>query len=167
MNLSLNLSPVLASSVSSTVLPALQGAWSHVIGDIASIPWVALVSVAGGFLVAIVVGTSAIVFGLKHSQRQQELWHETARLALEKGQPLPPMPEGMKPASKPEARSDDLRAGLILIGVGGGIYLFFTAMNLYFLRFAGAIPGLIGVALLLYGIASLAFGGKNDSTPRT
>jgi hypothetical protein len=136
-------------------------------GDIANMPWVAIVAVGGGLVVAVVVGTVAIIFGLKHSQRQQELWHETARLALEKGQPLPPMPEGMKANTKPESRSDDLRSGLILIGVGGGLYLFFIAMNLNFLRFVGAIPGFIGIALLLYAIASQAFGGKDDSTPRT
>ncbi|HVU17635.1 MAG TPA: DUF6249 domain-containing protein [Candidatus Didemnitutus sp.] len=135
--------------------------------DIANIPWVAIVAVGGGILVALVVGTTAIVFGIKHSQRQQELWHETARIALEKGQPLPPMPDGMKAETKPEARSNDFRSGLILIGVGGGLYFFFEAMNLPFLRFVGAIPGFIGVALLLFALGGLAFGGKDDSTPRS
>lgn len=135
--------------------------------DVANIPWVALIAIIGGLFVISLVGTVAIIFGLKHSQRQQELWHETARIALEKGQPLPPLPEAMMVETKPESRSNDVRAGLVLIGVGGGLYLFFVAMNLHFLRFVGAIPGFIGVALLLFALGGMIFGSRNDSTPRS
>jgi hypothetical protein len=38
---------------------------------------------------------------------------------------------------------------LVLIGVGAGIYLFFTSVGAAEARFLGAIPGFIGVALLL------------------
>jgi hypothetical protein len=96
--------------------------------------------------------TAAIIhLGLKFVQRREELWHETARVALEKGQPVPgPHPEAERSQSADEERRNDFRAGLILIGVGAGLYLFFDALGTYPLRFVGAIPGFIGVALLLH-----------------
>ena len=161
----MNPAHLLSLAQPSPLLADLQH-WS-LFGEISSIPWIPVIAIGGGLFVVALVGTVSVIFGIRHSQRQHELWHETARVALEKGQPLPPLPEGMKPESKPESRSNDFRSGLILLGVGGGLYVFFVAMNLHFLRFVGAIPGFIGVALLLFGLGSLAFGDKNDPTPRT
>ena len=57
-----------------------------------------------------------------------------------------------------------MRAGLILIAVGGGLYLFLNALVGRALGLVGAIPGFIGVALLLYATLSLLFNRK-DAPP--
>ena len=86
--------------------------------------------------------------------KRQQLWHETARLALEKGQPLPPdalsydrcggsWRYGFGPMG-------ELRRGLILIAVAGGLYLGLQGDS----RAWAALPGLIGVANLLFALFS-------------
>ena len=50
-----------------------------------SIPVVAII---GGLSLAAII----IVSGLFFQHRKRLMWHETARIALEKGQPLPPVP---------------------------------------------------------------------------
>ncbi|MFI5335728.1 MAG: hypothetical protein ACHQ5A_03035, partial [Opitutales bacterium] len=85
---------------------------------------IALAAIAGTFLAAILIP----VFALYFQHRKRQLWHETARVALEKGQPMPPMPEesGLSKEEFHEAiqhsrgGKNDLRSGLILIGVGAG-----------------------------------------------
>lgn len=118
--------------------------------------WVAIAAILGGITLTSVI----IVFGLKFALRRQELWHETARVALEKGQPLPPMPGDMNETEHPEQNSD-IRTGLIMIAVGAGLYLFFLSLFDGWLKYVGAIPGFIGVALLLYGLLS----GLNRKNP--
>lgn len=97
-----------------------------------------------------VMGLAGMYF---HHQRQR-LWHETARVALERGQPVPPQ-SGDEPSDHAHGRGEgnDVRAGLILIAVGFGLFLFFSGMRARELAFIGAIPGLIGAALLLYGLS--------------
>ena len=41
----------------------------------------------------------AIIGGFISAYRRQKLWHETARIALERGQPLPPLSDEDKPKS--------------------------------------------------------------------
>ena len=81
----------------------------------------------------------AIVLYFRSRHQRDKLWHETARLALEKGQPLPPLPhsdEDLKnvppPGANPEEwwgwkrerrRQRDLRRGLILLAVGVALLL--------------------------------------------
>ena len=60
---------------------------SLLIAEISGAQWIAIAAILGGLTFTILL----IVFGLKFVQRRQELWHETARVALEKGQPLPPL----------------------------------------------------------------------------
>jgi hypothetical protein len=117
---------------------------------------IAVICVIGGLLIALTLPIAAIYF---HNCRQK-LWHETARLALEKGQPLPALPD-TPPSGKSPA--NDIRTGLILIAVGAGLIVFF-----YFswLRYLGAIPGCIGLALLLYGVFSRRSGRNNPPTDR-
>jgi hypothetical protein len=129
-----------------------------------------LAEVSGGHLIAIaaILGgltftTLLIVFGLKYIQRRQELWHETARIALEKGQPLPPLPRDMQPA-KEDPKNTDVRIGLVMIATGAGLYLFFETF-IPPLRFIAAIPGFIGAVLLLYGLFG-AFGRKDKPANR-
>lgn len=132
------------------------------LASLESLPWIAIIAVGGGMLIAIVV----IVGGLIIAHHRQKLWHETARLALEKGQALPAQLDEA-PQSQPRQRTDgpgrDLRRGLILIATGAGLYLFLDALVGRALGYVGAIPGFIGVALLLYGMLSAIF--KSKDTP--
>ena len=121
-------------------------------------------------IAAIALGGVIAVCGMYFHHQQKRLLHDTARLALEKGQPLPPeliaelSDAGHVNAAHRNQPRNDIRVGLILIAVGVGLYLFFGAMSLQSLRFAGAIPGLIGVALLLYGVFASVFSGKDSSS---
>jgi hypothetical protein len=135
---------------------------SH-IADISNLPWPAIIAIAGGMLIAIV----AIVGGLITANRRQAMWHETARIALEKGQPLPRLPEDEEPAPS-ATRSvrdgrNDIRSGLIMMGVGAGLYLFLGKFINDNLGLVGAIPGFIGAALFVFGLISLSF--KDKTTP--
>lgn len=106
--------------------------------------WIPVVAIIFGCSIPIV----AIIYGTKYAKKEQELWHETARIALENGQPVPPNPSGKK--NKP--KRNDIRVGLILIAVGIGLSFTFDAIGISRISTAGGIPGLIGVALLGYGI---------------
>jgi len=158
---------MLAVAHLSSITPALPIAFTlfprALLADISSLPWVAIVAVGGGMLIAIVV----IVGGLIIAHHRQRQWHETARLALEKGQPLPQSlddSDSHKVQGRPEGPGRDLRAGLICIGTGAGLFLFFDALLGRWMAYVGAIPGFIGIALVLYAILDLAFGRKNAST---
>ena len=113
---------------------------------------IGLVLAIAGIVLAGVIVVTALYF----QHQRQKLWHETARVALEKGQPLPPGgPDGHDSLGQPR-RADgrhDLRAGLILLGVGAGLFMFFPRQA----NFIGAIPAFVGVALLIYAaIAAIA-----------
>ncbi len=123
----------------------------QLLADISSIPWVAIVSIVGSFL----MGPVVIFIVFQSMSKRQQLWHETARIALEKGQPLPPMPADVAPPKEEEAKpANDVRNGLILIAVGAGLYIFLDALVGRNLGYVGAIPGFIGVALLLFAIGN-------------
>lgn len=114
-------------------------------------PELIVVVVVLGIFIPIPIVVAALYF--RH--QQQKLWHETARLALEKGQPLPP-----RSAEETGGRSiaHDLRSGLILIGLGIGLY-FFLGRGIAF------IVGFIGVALVLYA-ALIAIFAKDKNPPQ-
>jgi hypothetical protein len=124
-----------------------------------------------GILVPIAVFTfvGAIVISAMYFKHQrQRMWHDTARLALEKGQPLPSMPdEGGQPR-----KASDVKAGLVLIAVGIGLSLFFGLVDssrsggFHSRGFMGAIPALIGVALLLYGFLTGQLSKNQNATDR-
>jgi hypothetical protein len=141
--------------MSSLSLPPL------LLAEISGAQWIAIAAILGGLTFTILL----IFFGLKFVQRRQELWHETARVALEKGQPLPPLPRDMQP-EKHSDENNDLRAGLVMIATGGGLYLFFATF-IPALRFIAAIPGFIGVALLIYGLSKALTGRKDPSADRS
>lgn len=114
------------------------------------------------FALAAVIALTAMYY----HHRREALWHETARVALEKGQKLPPRPgeealrqeqlqkHGATPAT-------DLRAGLVLVATGIGLYLFLGAFLGRGLAFVGAIPFCIGIAMIIYALGSLLFARKN------
>jgi purine-cytosine permease-like protein len=126
-----------------------------------------------GIVFTAVVAIIFISFYFGNQRRQQ--WHETARIALEKGQPIPTQPApkwaDARDANRPGSGRNDIRAGLILIAVGCGLYFGFTTGDLRGVPLIGAyVPGFIGVALLLNGIITAATGPKhgaerNDLTP--
>jgi hypothetical protein len=137
----------------------MTSVFPHFIADLTTLPWVAIIAVGGSLLLTIVV----IIGGLIIAHHRQQLWHETARLALEKGQPLPTEVKETH-ATPPADRGPgaDLRAGLICIGVGVGLFLFFDALIGRGMAYVGAIPGFIGVALVLYAILSRSIAPKSN-----
>lgn len=153
--------PVDAPSGFATVLdPFLATAFSNqeVIG---------LIAIVGGLILGGVIVTTMLYF----QHQKQRLWHETARLAIERGQPLPPYPAtDEERASQPPAgvsydewrrhqRGRGLKGGLILIAVGIGLG-FVSGQNF----FAGAIPALIGVALVINALVERFW--TNDPSDR-
>ncbi len=133
--------------------------------------FIAIVIPLAALVLAGVVTVSAMYF----HHRRRELWHETARIALEKGQPLPPLDpdheEHDHPRSKHRDDNHDVRGGMVLIAVGAGLFLMLGSLGSN-LRFIGAIPGFIGVALLLYALLAALFRRKQpdsdrDPTPRS
>ena len=113
----------------------------------------------------IVIGAVLIAWGYL-DYRATRLWHETARLALEKGQPIPEQAQATAQVRNKLDRhrrkhgGNDLRAGLILLGIGSGIYAALPSNGSSLMLFA-FVPGGVGVALLLSGIVS-AFAGRKD-----
>src|SRR4051812_31365459 len=104
--------------------------------DVRGLEGIIIPSLAFVFASAIII--SAMYF--KHQRRR--MWHDTARLALEKGQPLPAMPND---DGRYRGRRSDVRSGLVLIAVGVGLFLMFGANpDRHGPGFVGAIPGLIG-----------------------
>lgn len=130
-----------------------------------------LVAIIGGLVIGGTIALSAIYF---HHKRNQ-MWHETARLALEKGQPVPPMPLrdeelALRPppgvsfaewqqAKLVESRTHAFRGGLILVAIGIGLHLVLGPGNMI-----GAIPGLIGVALIINALIERFALCRRDAT---
>ena len=113
-----------------------------------------------GAIVIPIVGicfAGMVVFcGMYFQHRRRILWHETARIALEKGQPVPEAsPDAPNsPWQSPAAAAPGARArvyligGLINLGIGAGIAIAF--MNIApVVSYLSAIPACIGVALLI------------------
>jgi hypothetical protein len=98
-------------------------------------------------VVSVVFLTSALIVAtvLYFIHRARELRHATIRLALEKGQPLPPGLLDDGSPSKP--RGNDLSSGVkaIFIGLGLGLFFFFVHRELWPVGF---IPGFVGLGHL-------------------
>lgn len=92
---------------------------------------------------------------------QTKLWHDTARLALEKGLPLPPP---LEPWDRGCSRSSrgfgwwDIRRGLVLLAVGGALYLALPEQQ----KMYALIPTFLGIASLIFGGLALARPDKMD-----
>jgi hypothetical protein len=123
---------------------------------------------AGGMLVGLVM----VAMGAHFRNEEDKRRHETARLAIEKGQPIPVFAELGTP-SYPRAPQQKSWLGLLiggLINVAVGIGLFFMLESIpgaYVARWCGAIPGLVGVALLLSAlIVGLSSRTQSDAGAR-
>ncbi len=101
---------------------------------------------------------AAIVLGpLYLKSRERREMQETVRYALDKGQPLPPeLVEAIaKAAHRPAPAVRDLRMGVILLALAGGVFACFWSLGTMFgeegFGFAAfaAIPGFIGAAFVL------------------
>jgi hypothetical protein len=111
-------------------------------------------------IVSIVFLTSAVVVGtvLYFVHRARELKHQTIRLALEKGQPLPP---GLLADARASRPVNDLARGvkLVFLGVGLSAFFWFSHPHLWS---AGLIPLFIGVGYL---VAHLLTGRARPGSP--
>lgn len=116
------------------------------------------------FLTVMMLPLAGLGFGLvitliTHHFRNQEAirQHETARIALEHGQPVPTFsdPWGAGRRTDPTQEPTKGWAGLLIggfvnIAVGIGLYYMLVSIpGAYVARWAGLIPGLVGVALVL------------------
>lgn len=112
---------------------------------------------------ALVLGGTIAIFAMYFEHRRRALWHETARVALEKGQPLPPseLDHASRQPAGDDGSSNDFRGGLVLIGVGLGLYLCLAELAPA-VRFVSTIPGFIGVALVLHGLLHAMFSRKKS-----
>jgi len=127
-------------------------------------------------MIAVVVPVAGMIFAgamitaaMHFHNKRQEMWHQTARLALEKGQPLPDLPPDAKSwrtadaQSQPQARwRGYLIGGLINIAVGIGLFVALTEVSRPTAYFA-AIPFFIGVALLLAAGIEAMFSRRSDN----
>jgi hypothetical protein len=123
-------------------------------------------SALGGMLIPLAALAMAAVVVIathlaKNAERQR--WHETARIALEKGLPIPSMPnpeDGCESPDRPGAASRQkqmmgfVTAGLINIAVGIGLYIGLAHLpgGAQEVRYFALIPGLVGAALLIVGL---------------
>ncbi len=110
--------------------------------------------------ISLFAAIAAIVFfSLNYKNQRDRMWHETARIALEKGQPIPPR------SDEPAHRDPRLKAlglfiaGTTQLGVGTAMH-FFGRPHLP--AFIGPMIGFSGVALLLSGMLALFLTRKND-----
>jgi hypothetical protein len=101
-------------------------------------------------VLALPVGIVALVLTFRH--RRQKLAHETMRLMIEKGLPVPP--ELINPPPPAKRPTSDLRRGLIWLALGLGLsILFLKVFEDSGLWALGLIPAFIGAAhLLCWGI---------------
>jgi hypothetical protein len=131
---------------------------------------------------AISLAAFIVVVALIFKYQQRRLWHETARAALEKGQPLPPQPGpewamhlkhwqdlGLSVAQIERLRRNrwrrDRRGGLVMLAIGVGVYLGLASIDHgERLRVFAYVPGCIGLALLVNGLINVAFPGREADT---
>jgi hypothetical protein len=107
-------------------------------------PPAVLITVVPVAMFAMIIG--CVWLGVSQRSRRARMLHETLRLMIEKGQPIPPellkFPDGLR---RPR---NDLRNGLILIGVGVGLGVLLLAHADEDWPVA-LIPLLMGVAFLV------------------
>jgi hypothetical protein len=128
----------------------------------------------GGFIpIVAIIAPFVMIIAIQISKsvartQQERMRCEVIRAAIERGQPIPadvfkPLPtedesEILAATSRTPNPQNDIRSGMILVGVGLGLFLMFGTFQvgdwdgLHGLRWVGAIPAFIGVALIVNGL---------------
>jgi Domain of unknown function (DUF6249) len=121
---------------------------------------------AMGLLIPILVplGSFAMVavivwLGVAARERQRRITHETIRLMVEKGQPVPPELFLDPKIAKPR---NDMRRGIMLVAVGLGFAVFCLASHYSFWSL-GVIPLLMGIGYIV--VWKIEAEKKNNDTP--
>ncbi len=117
------------------------------------IPVIAIV-MTFGMPIAIVA-----IIQINKARNNAEL-QKTLRMSIEKGQPLPPEFVDSIQRAVPKAKNpmNDIRGGLVLLAVAAGLAVMdYMSHDYIFGHLSGvaAIPGFIGLALLILGIIGL------------
>lgn len=100
-----------------------------------------------------------VLIGRYFRFRREKMWHETTRLALEKGQPLPANWSEAHSRCGRGGASWDIRRGLVLIAVGAALAIALHPHE----RLWAAVPGFIGIAFLLFGLFASGRSGSSGS----
>lgn len=122
-----------------------------------------------GFVIPVfgmMVITAIVVVRLHFKHQRERLWHETMRTAMEKGLPIPSEPEtGRYRRQGRHGPLHDVRAGLILLAISGGLFAGLAGNGLPGQSLIGAyVTGAIGIAMLLNAVITAIFAPKsNDS----
>ncbi|HEY1765545.1 MAG TPA: DUF6249 domain-containing protein [Opitutaceae bacterium] len=121
-------------------------------------------------ITAITLGLAALVaiIVLHFQNKERARWHETARLAIEKGQSIP-LPD---PGSQADTRLNRHRkrmglviAGLVNLGIGIGLYFGISAIpGAEQGRIFVLIPAFIGAAFLIGVVIDAIFSPRNLDT---
>lgn len=117
--------------------------FSTIIAATGGIPNSVLAIAVGGMATGILVSLIVILI----DARTKRLRNEIIRIALEKGVPVPP--ELLDPRERAPRPRDDRRTGFIFIAISLGIFTFLALSGLSKFAYVAAIPGCIGIALLL------------------
>ncbi len=97
---------------------------------------------------------SILLIRSKIRMQRNKLWHETARLALEKGQPIPIPPSAIEndpvdaSGEKQNSVANDIRTGLILLAIAGGSF-FSKKEGMPLPSAAYYVTGFLGLAFLI------------------
>lgn len=129
----------------------------------------------GATELAIIVAIFGMIFGgiigiagMYFEHQRKKLAHDVARLALEKGQPVPSefaAPAHRNPDDRRHPHPQDLRSGMVLISVGAGVFLFLNAVSGVKIALLGAVPAFIGFALILNWLILGALARKQNNPP--
>jgi hypothetical protein len=132
--------------------------------------WVMMVPIAVVFIMGVV---AIVAIALKNLE--QARWHETARLAIAKGVPVPSAPLSPLclniPMTRHRQRMGLITAGLVNIGIGIAVYIGMSAINAAReAHFFGLIPCFVGAALILGAFIDMLLSPKipqpSDTAPK-
>jgi hypothetical protein len=140
-------------------------ALAPVIAAAEGIPDNLLPIIIGGMAIAVIgmgIGYTAIVTDARIERSR----HEAIRAALEKGVPIPEelmTPSHRRHHARGKPADDDRRNGIITLFVSIGIFIFLRMLGLGNLAYVAAIPGFVGLALLLNWSLDRRSGGSRET----
>jgi hypothetical protein len=115
------------------------------------------VAIVFGFIIALILIRSFF------RSRDLQMWHETTRIALEKGQPLPPALQGIGPVFRRGNAWWEFRRGIILLAISVGLYFTPTESGSWNRGWI-AVPASLGAAFLLLSLLAALRGDKPAET---